>query len=195
MEMLTTLPPPLSVDKHCTWADILATEEECRVELIDGYPTLIMSFPTAHQRSLGGLLVQLSNYLQGKKEYVTFLLAARPFEKKGDPPEIVDTVLYPDIMVVCDPEKMDDYGCIGAPDLVMEVLAPSPLRRDQLTKFKLYQKAGVREYWIVDPDEKFVQIFLFEDKKCFVESYCEKDTVKITVLDDCTIDLSLVFPE
>lgn len=72
--------------------------------------------------------------------------AVRPFELDGDDPENVDTLVEPDITVVCDPSKLDDIGCKGAPDLIMEILFPSTQRYDELTKFNLYQRAGVREY-------------------------------------------------
>lgn len=102
----------------------------------------------------------------------------------------------PDIFAVCDPSKLDDIGCKGAPDLVMEILSPSTKRHDRFTKFNLYQRAGVREYWIVDPDDKTVQVFVLEDGHYTAKDYgAVGDTVRVNVLEDCTIDLSQVFPE
>lgn len=100
------------------------------------------------------MATQLNNYLSGKKcEVYAAPFAVRPFERDGDDPENVDTMVEPDITVVCDPSKLGDIGCKGAPDLVMEILSPSTQRHDKLTKFNLYQWAGVREYWITGLDK------------------------------------------
>lgn len=87
----------------------------------------------------------------------------RLFEKNGDTPEDVDTMVEPDIFVVCDHGKLDSHGCKGAPDLVVEVLSPSTQRHDRLVKLDLYQRAGVREYWIISPEEKTAQVFLLQN--------------------------------
>ena len=120
----------------------------------------------------------------------------RLFEQDGDIPEDADTVVEPDISVVCAPSKLDDIGCRGAPDLVMEILSPSTTRHDKFTKFNLYQRAGVREYWIVDPTDKTVQVFVLEDGRYTAKDFgAAGDTVRVNVLEDCTIDLPQVFSE
>ena len=87
-------------------------------------------------------------------------------------------------------------GCKGAPDLIIEILSPSNLRHDRLTKYNLYQRAGVREYWIVDPESKTVQSFVLENGYYGAQDFGdEEDTIQVNVLEDCVIDLSLVFPE
>ena len=114
----------------------------------------------------------------------------------GESPEDVDTVVEPDIAVICDPAKLDKYGCRGAPDMVVEILSPSTQRQDRFTKFSLYQRAGVREYWIVDPENKFVQSFWLEDGRYAVKEFgAAGDKMRVNVLEDCVIDLSEVFPE
>ena len=118
------------------------------------------------------------------------------FEREGDKPDDVDTVVEPDITVICDPKKIDDRGCRGAPDMVIEILSPSTRRLDRLVKLNLYQRAGVREYWIVSPEEKAVLVMLLEDGYFRIsESYECGDMAKVNVLDNCMIDLSKVFPE
>jgi Uma2 family endonuclease len=105
-------------------------------------------------------------------------------------------VVEPDLVVVCDPGKLDDYGCKGAPDLVIEILSPSTRRHDRVVKLDLYQRAGVREYWIVNPDEKTVQVMLLKDGYLLpVEDYSREDTASVNILEDCTIELSKVFTE
>ena len=102
----------------------------------------------------------------------------------------------PDITVVCDSSKLDDIGCKGAPDLVIEILSPSTQRHDRLTKFNLYQRAGVREYWIIDTSSKSVQVFVLEDGRYTAKDFgTAGDKLKVNVLEDCTIDLAEVFLE
>lgn len=121
---------------------------------------------------------------------------SRLFEKDGDTSEDVDTMVEPDISVVCDHDKLDKHGCKGAPDLVVEVLSPSTRRHDRLIKLDLYQRAGVKEYWIVDPDSQSVQVFLQDDNSSLRlhEDYGREDIAKVNVLDGCFIELSKVFP-
>ena len=180
-----------------TLADALAWDEQNRIELIDGYPMMMAPPNRAHQKISGELFGQLRDYLKGKKcEVYAAPFAVRPFEEDSDRPEDVDTMVEPDISVVCDSSKLDDTGCKGAPDLVMEILSPSTKRHDRFTKFNLYQRAGVREYWIVDPDDKTVQVFVLEDGHYAAKDFgAAGDTVRVNVLKDCTIDLSQVFPE
>lgn len=93
-------------------------------------------------------------------------------------------------------DKLDDIGCKGAPDLVMEILSPTTQRHDRVTKFNLYQQAGVREYWIIDPAGKSVQVFVLEDGRYVAKDFgTVSDMVKVNVLEECAIDLSQVFSE
>lgn len=187
---------PMPQENRYTYADLLTWDENERYELIDGYPMMMSSPAIAHQRAVIAISSQLFDYLKGKKcEVFSSPVDVRLFEGEEEHPEDVDTVVIPDVMVVCDPKKLDKAGCKGAPDMVVEVLSPSSVRHDRFTKFNLYQRAEVREYWIVDPDSKLVQVFLLEDGQYKAKIYDEKGTVKVNVLDDCTIDLSLVFPE
>ena len=109
----------------------------------------------------------------------------------------MDTVVEPDISVVCDKSKIDHHGCKGAPDLVIEILSPSTRRHDRLVKLNLYQQARVLEYWIVDPDTQSVQVFLLDDGGFLRihEDYGREDVAKVHVLDGCFIELSKVFSE
>ena len=187
----------LPQENRYTLADALAWDEQDRVELIDGYPVMMAPPSRAHQKAVSELNRQLGNYLNGKTcEVYAAPFAVRPFERDGDFPEDVDTMVEPDITVVCDPSKLDDVGCKGAPDLVMEILSPSTQRHDKLTKFNLYQRAGIREYWIVDPASKSVQVFVLEDGHYAAADFgMAGDRLKVNVLEDCTIDLTSVFAE
>ena len=108
----------------------------------------------------------------------------------------MDTMVEPDISVICDKSKLDKYGWKGAPDMVVEILSPSTRRHDRLVKLGLYQRAGVREYWIVSLEEKTVQVLLLEDGKLLPhEDYGRDDVAKVNAIDGCFIELSKVFAE
>lgn len=181
-----------------TFADVLTWGESERVEIIDGDVIMMAPAPArVHQEISGELFAQIHAYLKGKKcKVYSAPFDVRLFEEDGDRPEDVDTVVEPDIIVVCDPSKLDERGCKGAPDMVVEILSPATQRHDRFTKFSLYQRAGVREYWIVDPANKSVQSFILEDGHYAVKEFgTAGDKMNVNVLEDCVIDLSEVFPE
>lgn len=181
-----------------TFADVLTWDEGERAEIIDGEVILMAPSPArVHQGISMELSSQLHAYLKGKKcKVYAAPFDVRLFEVDGDRPEDVDTVVEPDITVVCDPAKLDERGCKGAPDMVVEILSPSTQRHDRFTKFSLYQRAGVREYWIVDPDIRIVQSFVLEDGRYSVKEFgAAGDKIKVNVLEDCVIDLSEIFSE
>ena len=151
-----------------------------------------------HQEISGALFARLYNFLEGKEcRAYPAPFGVRLFEKAGDAPEDVDTLVEPDITVVCDSSKLDRYGGRGAPGLIVEVLSPSTQRHDRLVKLGLYQRAGVREYWIVSPEEKTVQVMLRDGRGVLLlhEVYGPKDLAKVNVLDGCFIELNRVFPD
>ena len=179
-----------------TFADVLAWDEKERAEIIGGEVFMLATPSTDHQLISGELFAQLHAYLKGKKcKAIQAPFAVRLFEQDGDSLDGVDTVVEPDITVVCDRDKLDSKGCKGAPDMVVEILSPSTQRHDRLTKFNLYQRAGVREYWIVDPANQAVQSFVLEDGRYSVKEFgTVGDKMKVNALEDCVIDLSEVFP-
>jgi len=184
-------------DEYYTLEDALHWEEHEHIELLDGIPVMLATPSTSHQRVVLALVRQLADYLDDKQcEVFVAPFTVCPFARRDDPPHSIDTMVEPDITVVCDPEKLDNVGCKGAPDLIIEILSPSNLRHDRLTKYNLYQRAGVREYWIVDPESKTVQSFVLENGYYAAQDFGdEEDTIQVNVLEDCVIDLSLVFPE
>ena len=181
-----------------TFADVLTWEENERAEIINGEAVMMAPPPSRiHQEISGEIFRQLANYLEGKKCRVYHApFAVRLFEQDGDTPEDVDTMVEPDISIVCDRDKLDKHGCKGAPDMVVEILSPSTRRHDRLVKLGLYQRAGVREYWIVDPDNRSAQVLTLTDGLLLPhEDYGREDVAKVNVLDGCFIELSKVFPE
>lgn len=187
----------LPQEKKYTYADLMSWNDDTRYELIEGTPVMMSPPLRIHQKIFRQLFLQIGNYLDGKRcEVYPAPFGVRLFECDGDLPEDVDTLVEPDISVICDPGKLDRYGCKGAPDLVIEILSPSNRKHDKLTKLYLYQRAGVKEYWIVDPDRKHVLVHtLDEGKYPSPEVYTAKDKVPVGVLEDCAVDLASVFPE
>ena len=187
----------LPEEKLYTLADVLVWDEQERVELIDGVPLMMAPPVRIHQLVLMELAAQLHDFLRGKRCTVyPAPFAVRLFEKDGDNPEDVDTMVEPDISIVCDRDKLDKHGCKGAPDMVVEILSPSTQRHDRLVKLGLYQRAGVREYWIVSPEERAVQVFTLSDGLLLPrEVYDRQGVAKVNVLDGSFIELSKVFSE
>lgn len=181
-----------------SFADLLTWEEDGQMELLSGQVVMMAPPLRSHQEVSGELFRQLANFLEGKRCRVYAApFAVRLFEKEGDAPEDVDTVVEPDITVVCDTGKLDKYGCKGAPELVIEVLSPSTRRHDRLVKLELYQRAGVAEYWLVDPENQSVQVLLLGKEGYLLphEDYGRRDIAKVNVLEGCFIELEKVFPE
>ena len=187
----------LPQERSYTYADQMDWDGETRYELYNGQPVALASPSRTHQEISGALFFQLYNYLREKK----CRIYAAPFDvclfaEEKDQPEDIETVLQPDITVICDPEKLTDHGCSGAPDLVIEILSPSARRRDRLTKFDLYQRAGVREYWIVDPEAQIVQVHLLEDGRYYSPAaYNSRAAVPVKVLEDFQMDPTQVFAQ
>ena len=179
-----------------TFADCLTWNEDMHVEIINGELFMMATPSSRHQEISGELFRQLANFLEGKpcKVYPA-PFGVRLFEQDGDRPEDVDTVVEPDISVICDRDKVDARGCKGAPDLIVEILSPSTRRHDRLVKLDLYQRAGVREYWIVDPENRSVLVFLPDGNGSYRirEDYGSEDIARVNVLEGCFIDWKKVF--
>ena len=191
------MPLPVKQERF-TFADCLTWDENEHIEIIHGEAFMMATPSRFHQEICFEIGRQLGNYLEGKQcKVYPAPFGVRLFEQDGDSPENVDTVVEPDISVVCDRSKLDEHGCKGAPDLIVEVLSPSTQRHDQLVKLNLYQRAGVREYWIVDPENRTVRVMVQAGGGILQvhEVYGKDDVAKVNVLDGCFIELSKVFSE
>lgn len=177
-----------------TFADALDWAENEHIEIIYGEAYMMSPPNREHQRISMELSRQFSSFLHDKTcEVYAAPFAVRPFSEKEDTPEDEDTMLEPDITIVCDPDKLDDHGCKGAPDMVIEILSPSTRRHDLSVKYRLYQRAGVREYWIVDPAGKTVQVFRLEDGLYNAADVYTGGAVPVGLWDGFSVDLSQVF--
>ena len=173
--------------EYYTYEEWLRLDIEGRTELIDGQ-IYMMSDPTErHQLVAGELYRQIANFLFGKQCLVFFApYSVRLFE-------YYDTAYEPDLVVLCDPSKRRERGCVGAPDMVIEILSRSTAKKDKTTKRQDYMKAGVKEYWIVEPDKNYVEAYRLIEGKYIQQTYFKEDMAPIQVLQGCEIDLSIVF--
>ena len=188
---------PLTVERF--FAEYGEAEE--RYELIDGIPYM-MAAPKANHQALSMFLSgKLFNFLEGKKCKVfhapfDVFLDESPRNKKSG--KIIKmkrakgTVVQPDIVVICDRDKIKEDGCHGAPDLVIEIMSESSKDKDRSLKRYKYFESGVKEYWLVDPTEETIIVyrFDFENKKTEAQSFSFKDKVKSRILDGLEIDFS-----
>lgn len=189
---MTALPQ----ERLYTYADLLTWDDGSRYELYYGQPVALASPSSVHQEISMELSTQLHTYLKDKRcKVYAAPFDVRLFEENGDSPEDVDTVVQPDITVVCDPEKVDKKGVHGAPDMVIEILSPTTAQYDMLWKFNLYRKAGVREYWIVDPDARVVSVYTLNNGQYIAAAYGADSSIRVSVLEGCSIDMTAVFPE
>ena len=155
----------LDESKRYTYADYLTWLDDKRRELINGFIHLMSGPVRRHAGTSMELITIIRTFIKKKKGKCRIYHA--PFDVRlpmygsKDDNKIYD-VVQPDICVICDLEKLDDKGCLGAPDLIVEVLSPSTLKYDWNYKFNLYEKAGVKEYWIVNPKAKEANVFLLQ---------------------------------
>ncbi|MEQ8774688.1 MAG: Uma2 family endonuclease [Marinoscillum sp.] len=181
-----------------SYADYLKWTFEERVELIKGKLFRMSPAPRrTHQEVHSRLHVEIGGFLKGKSCH----LYSAPFdvrfpENQGDKDNQTFTVVQPDICVVCDPVKLDDAGCKGAPDLVVEILSPATASRDLNEKYHLYEEHGVKEYWVVYPGENVLEIYdLIEGRYVSRGKFVRENAVDSNVLKGLKIELSDVFEE
>lgn len=178
-------------EKHYTYADYLTWDEKIRCELIDGVVYMLAAPAWEHQSVSGELYGQLWQFLKGKPCRVF----SAPFDVRLNADGRDDTVVQPDLVVICDRSKIKGTGCVGAPDMVVEILSPSTAAKDKVRKFNKYWEAGVREYWLVNPDHKTATVHVLKNGEYTTREYEETDVVKVHVLDGCEIVLSDLFLE
>lgn len=165
------------------------SEPPIRYELINGTPVVMDAPSWMHQNISIALVLQLGNFLKGKQCKVF----SAPFDVRLNASDADDTVVQPDILVICDHSKLSGTGCIGAPDMVIEILSPSTARHDRIVKLQLYEKFGVREYWLIDPEINAVTVYVLENGRYYVKPYRDTDVVPVHVLEGCTVELSEIF--
>lgn len=162
-----------------------ALPEDIRAEVFDGRIYYMASPSQSHQTILTELLVAIRNYLRKKGGNCQVFPA--PFDVKlSDSPL---TIVQPDLMIVCDKDKLDGKRCNGTPDFIIEITSPSSQMEDYVRKLYYYQNAGVREYWIVDYGRKLVKVNYFEGNLPDVQ-YSFDSTIKVNICEDLFINFS-----
>jgi Uma2 family endonuclease len=189
----------LDMNKRYSYADYLTWADDVRRELIDGFIKLMTPAPSRkHQYASAALTGILYQYLKNKKCEIyhapSDVRLANDKKMKDDKKTF--TVVQPDVFVVCDLSKLDDRGCFGAPDMIIEIVSPKNSKRDVKDKFDIYEKHGVREYWIVNPNDEIVNVFVLNEsgKFQFNGMFAEDDKIPVNIFNgDLKIDLTEVF--
>lgn len=173
-------------NKLYTLDDIYALPEGSRAELIDGMIYNMAPPSRNHQKILNYINTEINLYLRkgnGKCE-----VYPAPFAVFLNHDQI--NYVEPDISVICDNSKLNDRGCNGAPDWIIEIVSPGSRRLDYLVKLFKYRTAGVREYWIADLEKNRIMVYYFEGD--LIDEYTFKDKVKVNIYEDLYVDFSKI---
>lgn len=180
------MPPALQPQPEIiTLEQYEALPEEKRIEVFDGIIYDMASPSQIHQTILTELLVSLRNYIRGKGGNCSVFPA--PFDVKLNDKPL--TIVQPDLMIVCDKDKLDGKRCNGAPDFIIEIVSPGNPSDDYIRKAYYYKNYGVREYWIVDPKRRMITVNYFEGDLLNIQ-YSFDATIKVNIYDDLYINFS-----
>lgn len=174
----------LAQERVYTIEDIYALPDGQRAELIDGQIYMMAPPRTIHQRISYAIARKISDYIDRNNGDCDVFLAPFAVFLNADGKNYVE----PDISVICDKGKLDEYGCNGAPDWIIEIASPSDSHRDYGIKLFKYRTAGVREYWIVNPIKHTVNVYDFEQEKKS-NLYAFSDTIPVCIYEDLTINI------
>lgn len=174
----------LAQNKIYTLEDIYALPEGTRAELIDGQIYYMAPPSRKHQRITGELFRKISDYIAQNHGACEVNIAPFAVFLNANDRNYVE----PDVSIVCDPDKLNDRGCVGAPDWIIEVVSPASRRMDYMTKLFKYRTSGVREYWIIDPDKSRITIYDFIHDN--VEEYAFTDDIPAGIYPGFSINLS-----
>lgn len=177
---------PLSEEKRYTTNDIYSLPQGTRAELINGRIYYMSPPGRRHQQILFSLSRKIADYIDIKQGSCEVDIAPFAVFLNADDQNYVE----PDISVICDKNKLTDKGCAGAPDWIIEVVSPGSRRMDYYTKLFKYRTAGVREYWIVDPDKNRILVYNFERED--TGDYTFSDVVTSGIYPDLEINFNSV---
>jgi len=184
-------------NKNLTFSDYLSFPYDERWELIDGTAYKMTPAPSLeHQEISGQLFYLIKCFLKNKPcKVLSAPIDVRFSDNDSYDDKNVRTVVQPDIIVVCNKEKLDNHGCKGAPDLIVEILSPESAARDMNDKLHLYEKYGVKEYWIINPSERTLSLYRLDKGNTYSrpEIIRGKDLVNTSVLDGFEISVDDIF--
>ncbi len=179
-----------------SYADYLTWQMDEMVELIKGkvFKRDAAAPGMSHQRVSVRLTSAFFNFLNGKSCQVFHAPFDVRLPVKSKKNQDIDTVVQPDLCVVCDLAKLDDAGCLGAPDLVVEILSPGNNKRELKNKYEVYEESGVKEYWVIHPNEQTLLIYSLDNGK-FKPSrlFASGDIVESVCIPGMRIDLEELF--
>ncbi|MBC8182425.1 Uma2 family endonuclease [candidate division KSB1 bacterium] len=181
-----------------TYGDYITWPDEERWEVIDGDAYDMSPAPSRrHQQISRELGTQIKVFLDDKPCELYYAPFDVRLPEANQIDEEIRTIVQPDIVVICDEKKLDDKGARGAPDLIIEILSPSTSAKDMKIKLPLYERHGVKEYWIVHPTDNTVMVFKLDKRKTYgkPDVYTEEDKIKTPILEGLEVDLELVFKE
>jgi len=189
----------LDLNKRYTYADYLTWIDDKTRELIHGFIRMMSPAPRRVHADVSINILRLFDAVIRKNKGICKVYYA-PFDvrfpKNGETADDkIDTVVQPDICVICDLSKLDEMGCCGAPDMIAEILSPSTIKKDVFDKFTLYEEFGVKEYWIVHPKDKAVTVFILQENGKYDAgtTYEFKGKVPVHVFNGYLIDLKDIF--
>jgi Uma2 family endonuclease len=192
--MVITALDQLDPDGSYTYADYLLWQFSERVELLRGKIRQMAAPNRKHQDISGKIQYEIRTaLLKSPCKVYDAPFDVRLTRTRND--KEVTTVVQPDLCVICDPSKLDDRGCNGAPDLIIEILSPGNSRTEMKDKFELYQEAGVLEYWIVSPIEKMIQVFKLNEQGIYIglAPNVEGDLLTTPIIPNLEVDVTEVF--
>ncbi len=189
----------LSLNRRYSYADYLTWIDDKRRELIDGFINLMTPAPARlHQEISGAVFGHLWHYLKNKpcKVFAAPFDVRLPKDENEKENQNIFTVVQPDISVVCDMNKLDEKGCIGAPDVIVEIISPSTAKKDLHDKFEIYEQSKVNEYWVVYPSDNAISVFKLDTEGKYDEGTTYKigSTITSTLFPDLAIELKEIFP-
>lgn len=172
-----------------TEEDYYSLPEHIHAELVYGQFYFMAPPSRFHQEILMELSGTIRNDIKSKKGSCKVYPA--PFAVKLFAEDTTNTtIVEPDISVICDPKKLTNRGCSGAPDWIIEIISPSTASHDYVRKLNIYLNAGVKEYWIVDPRTEKIFVYPLEEADLKIENYTFRDKIKVNIYDDLWIDFS-----
>jgi len=186
------------IPKIYTYADYLGFPQDARVELIEGVIYDMSPAPSrVHQKIVSELTITIGSYLRQNKKPCEIYTA--PFDvvliEEGQDEKQAINVVQPDISIICDKRKLTDKGCVGAPEMIIEVVSESNFSHDYIRKLNLYTQFKVKEYWIVNPNNQTILVYRLKDNEedyLPPVAYTFNDKVKVGIFEDLIIDFAQI---